>query len=135
MPKITDVLPKQIRKMGELIKKSDVLRKNYADGSYEEHMKLVRPAVIAGSGCERPDSLEDVSDPMSMPKQGTHWQDVLATFPEYAIVSCDAEDKAWRVPYMVDGSDVTTGDPEEVTQVFVPTSGEDEDEGDDSEGL
>ena len=94
------------------------LRKSLAEGSYDEHMKTIAPAVIAGSGCEHPS--EDLVEP------GSHWCNVIATFPDYALVECGEEDKVWKVPYTRDGDDVTVGQPEEMHEVFVP-AGEDDD--------
>jgi len=119
------------RKMSALVSREMELRKSFTTGSYEDHMKLVRPYLIAGSGCEHPEPVGS-NDGMSIGAPGSHYQDVVATFPEYGIVLCNTEDAAWRVPYEVDGDEVTTGEPEQVEQMFVPV-GDGDGEVDDEE--
>jgi hypothetical protein len=105
------------------------LRKSLAEGSYDEHMKTIAPAVIAGSGCEHPPHAASGE----LVEPGSHWCSVIATFPDYALVECTDEDTVWKVPYTRDGDDVTVGEPEEMHEVFVPAGEDDEPEDDDSD--
>jgi hypothetical protein len=109
---------------------------NYS-GSFEDTLKRIRGPVCMGSGCSDKPEYDDAGNRVyeSGSERMPHYLDVIATFPDYAIVRCSDEDKTWKVPYDFDGNAVSTGEPEAVVAQFVPASEAGEDttdlEGDD----
>lgn len=124
-----------IRKAGDLAATSAPMpahiKKGAIEGSYEKRIADIRPHIMAGCGCEAPPTIDKdtglTQDPWSSEgsdgKRKVHYVDVVATHPEHAIAHCSDEDRYFRVPYSIDKDNgVTTGDSEELAQVFEPIS-------------
>lgn len=122
---------------GVLQKLSDVvcgmepmMQKGTVEGSYEKLCLDVAPYVQAGCGCADPPkmvdgALEDRYGDGYDEGPKYHYLAVIATTPTSAIVHCYDENKAWDVPYSMDGDNVTTGEPTEVEQIYRAVEGED----------
>jgi hypothetical protein len=104
------------------------IRKNAIAGSLEEQTRDLAPHVIAASGCENPPPAESANGYAPTVEPGQHFCQVIATFPDYALVECMDEDKVWKVPYERDGDEVTCGQPVEMDNVFVPAGDDDDSE-------
>jgi hypothetical protein len=130
------------RTIGDLLKAEGVVSPGAAGasytGSFEDTLKRIKGPVCMASGCENPPKYDDngirVYEPSEPSGNYAHYLDVIATFPEYAIVRCSDEDKAWKVPYEFDGDTVSAGQPEEVVAQFVPADEAEGDASDDAEG-
>lgn len=122
-----------VKRIGDIVKGGAIpqptssMLKGLFEGSMEKHISDLRPHLIAGSGCEHAPPIDKETgqnvDTYSTGEDGKrkyHYHDVLATHPDHGIVQCSDENRFWKVPFTKDADSVTTGDPEELAQVFEP---------------